>query len=162
MTTPSVGPENQNEILVQPEAQELPNPAENKEHPQNQATDPSRHSRKCSICSHPDRDAMEQDFRDWLRPSRIARRYKVHDKALYRHLHAVGLASARRENLAIVLDRIIERGAETPVSGDTIIRAVRAQCCVTDDGRWVEPARKIIYIHEQALPKDQNDPPAAT
>ena len=112
-----------------------------------------RHRRKCKICRHPGRDDIEQDYRDWAKPAEIAREYDIDDRSLYRHLKAVGLIDSRRSNLQIILERIIERGPEKPVSGDTIIRAVRAHACLTDDNKWVEPVRRVIYIHQQIDPK---------
>lgn len=108
-----------------------------------------RHSRKCRICRHPDREEIEQEYREWFRPSDIARRHHLDDSALHRHFRAVGLITGRRENLRIILDRIIGRGAERPVTGNEIIRAVRAQACLTDDNKWVEPAKRVIYVREE-------------
>jgi hypothetical protein len=48
------------------------------------------------------------------------------------------------------LDRIIERGAQNQVSGYTIVYAVRSQACLTDDNRWVEPARRIVIFTDQS------------
>lgn len=109
-----------------------------------------RHRRKCKICRRPDREEIEQDYRNWFTPAEIARHYDLDDSTLHRHLNAVGLVSSRRKNLQLILDRILERGAETKISGDVIIRAVRAQACLTDDCRWVEPQRKVIHIYERA------------
>ena len=109
----------------------------------------SRHSRKCQICEHPDRSEIEEEFRNWIRPSAIARHYSVPLRALYRHLKGTGLAAQRRANLQVVLDRILERGAEAPITGDMIIRA---QCCLTGDNRWVEPTRHTIHEYRTAEP----------
>ena len=105
-----------------------------------------RHARKCTICRHPDREEIEQEYRDWFAAAGIARRYEVDDSALHRHIKAVGLVSRRRENLRIVLDRIIERGAEKPISANDVIRAVKAHACLSTDNRWVEPVRTVIHI----------------
>ena len=97
----------------------------------------------------PHRESIEQDFRDWQKPSDIARRYQLDDSSLHRHLRALGLLTTRRDHLRLALDHIIERGVEKPVSGNDIIKAVRAHCCLTDDNRWVEPQKRVVYIHEQ-------------
>jgi hypothetical protein len=76
----------------------------------------------------------------------IARRHKIDDSALHRHRKAVGLVSRRREKLRIVLDRILERGAEKPISANDVIRAVKAHACLSNDNRWVEPPRTVIHI----------------
>lgn len=116
-----------------------------------------RHSRKCRICRHPDREEIEQEYREWFKASEISRRYRLDDSALHRHLRDMGLIAGRRENLRLVLDRIIGRGAERPVTGGEIIRAVRAQACLTDDNKWIEPAKTVIYLHKYAVAEDLAD-----
>jgi hypothetical protein len=110
-----------------------------------------RHSRKCQICHHPDREQIEGDFLMWRIPAAIVREYDVPEISLYRHAHAFNLFPLRRENLRLGLDRVIERGAQVEVSGDTIIRAIRAQACLTDDNKWLEPAKHVIFS-TQPLP----------
>ena len=111
-------------------------------------TSQDRHGRKCKICSHPEREDMEQEYRDWRSPYEIAQDYKVLPRALYRHFEAMGLTAKRGAGVRMVLERIIERGAETPVTGDQILRAVRAYCCLTDDLKWVEPERRMVVIRQ--------------
>jgi hypothetical protein len=118
----------------------------------------ARHRRKCQVCRHPEREQIEQEYRDWFRPTQISRRYNIDDSALHRHFHAVGLISARRQNLRYVVERIIEQGAEEPISGDTIIRAVRAMCCLQDDNTWVEPVRNVVYQREEPQHEEVLDP----
>jgi hypothetical protein len=36
-----------------------------------------RHGRKCKVCRHPDRDAIERDFLRWHSPDRIAEDYGI-------------------------------------------------------------------------------------
>ena len=107
-----------------------------------------RHSRKCKICRHPEREDMEHEYRDWRSPYEIAQDYKVQPRALYRHFEAMGLPAKRAANVRMVLEHILERGAEAPVTGDTILRAVRAYCCLTDDIKWVEPERRMVVIRQ--------------
>ncbi len=55
----------------------------------------SRHARRCCICSHPDRDAIEGDFIRWHSVELIAREYKIATrKSIYRHAHCTGLFAA--------------------------------------------------------------------
>jgi hypothetical protein len=111
-----------------------------------QASD--HHSRKCQICQHPEREMIEHDFLLWRTPRAIIREFDIAERSLYRHAHAKGLFTLRRENLRLTLDRVLERGSQIENTGDTIIRAVRAQACLTDDNRWVEPAKRMIVINE--------------
>jgi hypothetical protein len=106
-----------------------------------------RHSRKCHICRHPDREQIEEDFLQWRSPWTIIQEYDIPESSLFRHAHAFGLFPLRRENMRLALDRVIERGVQVDNTGDTIIRAVRAEACLTDDGHWVEPAKRIIVTH---------------
>ena len=106
------------------------------------------HSRKCQICKHPERELIDQDFLLWRTPKAITREFDIAERSLYRHAHAKGLFTLRRENMKLALDRVIERGSQVENTGDTIIRAVKAQALLTDDNRWVEPAKRLIIINE--------------
>jgi hypothetical protein len=113
---------------------------------------PDRHERKCLICNHPDRDAIEEDFLHWHSPSAIASRFDVTRDSIYRHAHATRLFSRRAGKIRSVLDLIIEQAESAKVTGDTIISAIRAYCCVTDDGRWIEPPpRQVIVTRREEL-----------
>jgi len=118
-----------------------------------------RHRRKCRICRHPDREEMEQEYVEWFKPAGIARHYDVPERALYRHFEAVGLVSSRRANLVAALENIVERGAEAPITGSTVIRAVKAICCVTGDNKWTEPAKNIVHSVQTEPKLPQEDGP---
>lgn len=70
--------------------------------------------------------------------------YDLPLRSIYRHAHATGLLAARRRNLRCVLDHILERATGTKVTSDSIVRAVRAYACLTNDNKWVEPATHVI------------------
>ncbi|HWG59308.1 MAG TPA: hypothetical protein VN661_09700 [Candidatus Acidoferrales bacterium] len=104
----------------------------------------SRHQRKCSVCCHPDREEIEQEFVSWRDTWSLARQYEIQDyRSLYRHAAATGLLERRRANMRVALDAIIEQ-TPTNVTADAVIRAIRAQCCLTDHNTWVEPANNIV------------------
>ena len=114
-------------------------------HPQAPA-DHARHARKCLVCSHPQREAIEDDFLHWRSPEKLARDYAIpHRSMIYRHLHAHDLFRKRAGVVRHALESIIERSEECHVTANSVIRAVRAYCCITDDGRWVEPPKQVIY-----------------
>jgi len=112
-----------------------------------EAPAPDRHERKCLICNHPDRDAIEEEFIHWHEPYAISRTYNVPKRSIYRHAHATGLIAQRRDNTRSILERILEQaaGTETKVTGQTVINALRAYTCLTDDGRWVDPPSHVIF-----------------
>jgi hypothetical protein len=104
-----------------------------------------RHQRKCVVCAHPDREAIEEDFLHWLSPNGIAYDYKFPASSLYRHAHATGLYTQRQGNLRSLLDHILDHASGATVTGDCIIRAVRAYTCLTPQNTWVEPASRVIF-----------------
>ena len=121
-----------------------------------------RHRRKCQICRHRDRDMIEEDFILWSTPRAISVTHRVPEMALYRHARAFNLFPARRESLRLMLDRVLERGPELPVTGDTIIRAVRAQACLTDDNHWVEPTKNVAFTNRTDEPEALHRSTAST
>jgi hypothetical protein len=111
--------------------------------------DPGRHERLCSICRHPDRDAIEEAFLQWQRACDIFREFKLPSRTtVYRHAHAVGLFEQRARALRFVLENIMEESSACAPSADSIIRAVRAYSCLDDRGRWIEPPRRLIISRE--------------
>ncbi len=117
-----------------------------------------RHERKCLVCHHPERETIEDMFVHWHQPPRMAHDYDLPLRSLYRHAHATGLLAARRRNLRCVLDHILERATSIHVTSDSIVRAVRAYTCLTDDNKWVEPATHVIVSPGSTTPPPQNAP----
>lgn len=112
--------------------------------------DPERHARICSICRHEDRLEIEDAFLHWISPDYIVMKFDVSDRmALYRHVHATGLYEYRRRNLSSALDRLIEHVNSASVSGDCILRAIRAHSRLNEDGRWREPVHRVIVARRQ-------------
>ncbi|HEV2299722.1 MAG TPA: hypothetical protein VGR72_14545 [Candidatus Acidoferrales bacterium] len=108
-----------------------------------------RYRRKCLICAHPDRDAIEELFLHWHNPEWISRLFDLDNIApIYRHAHATGLYARRRSNLRMSLEHLIEQADATECTGAVIVRAVRAYACLTDSGEWVEPASRVAYTSE--------------
>ncbi|HXQ24811.1 MAG TPA: hypothetical protein VN822_00245 [Candidatus Acidoferrales bacterium] len=111
-----------------------------------------RHERKCVVCHHPDREEIEELFLHWHEPHSTAYHYKVPVRSLYRHAHATGLYAARQGNLRSVLDRILEDAERAKVTGDCIVRAVRAYTCLTTDNKWVEPPTRVLFSSRHLPP----------
>jgi hypothetical protein len=110
-----------------------------------------RHSRRCTVCKHPDRAAIEEAFLNWRSAAEIVEEYGIaHHSALYRHAHSTGLFDRRRGHIRSALEFIIERASEVEPTAGAIISAVRAYCCLTEDGRWVEPAKKYVIEHVES------------
>jgi len=117
--------------------------------PATEARDP--HERNCTICSHPDRDAIEEEFVHWHNPTDIGREYEVGYRAVYRHAHARGLFAVRERNMRFALGRIIERASGVRASADSVLRAIRAYGCLNSKGQWIEPPAHVIVSSGSAV-----------
>jgi hypothetical protein len=108
----------------------------------------SRHARKCSICCHPRRDDIEQDFLRWQSPEKLALAYGIpHHSMIYRHAHALDLFRKRSGLTRHALESIIEQSETCKVTASAVLRAIRAYSCLTDDGRWVDPPKQVVISH---------------
>jgi hypothetical protein len=110
--------------------------------------DLSRHPRRCSICSHPDRDAIEGDFIRWRDPQEIAEAYNITDRvSIYRHGHYAGLFQRSKRQVARVLESFLEAAQSCPLeAADTIIRATRLYVRINEHGDWTEAPRTNYII----------------
>jgi hypothetical protein len=105
-----------------------------------------RHSRRCIICHHPEREAIEEEFVHWRSPTRLAHDYKLGDyRTIYRHARAAGLLLQRRERLHSALDAFVESVDDVTFTGDTILRAMRAYSCIDSHGRWTEIPTQVQF-----------------
>lgn len=107
--------------------------------------DLSRHERRCSICQHPERDAIEEAFLHWRSVTRITNEFSLPDRnTVYRHAHAFGLFPRRSRNLRFALEQIIEDAEHVRPTAEGVVSAVRAYTRLTDSGEWVEPPAHVI------------------
>src|SRR6202007_2138004 len=105
-----------------------------------------RHSRRCIICHHPEREAIEEEFVHWRAPWRLAQDYKLADyRTIYRHARAAGLLLQRRERLHCALDAFVESVDDVTFTGDTILRAMCAYSCIDAHGRWTEIPTQVQF-----------------
>jgi hypothetical protein len=101
------------------------------------------HQRKCRICNHEHRQAIESRFLFWESAHSIVKEFGLgHRSLLYRHASATGLLLQRRENFTSVLDSMVEQCESVPVTAASILRAIRAYSCLKAHGRWVDPPRR--------------------
>jgi hypothetical protein len=115
-----------------------------------------RHSRRCIICHHPEREAIEEEFVHWRSPSRLAHDYKLSDyRTIYRHARAAGLLLQRRERLHSALDAFVESVDDVTFTGDTILRAMRAYSCIDSHGRWTEIPTQVQFSTSSDGPPPQ-------
>jgi hypothetical protein len=102
-----------------------------------------RHQRKCRICNHEHRQAIESRFLFWENAHSIVKEFGLgHRSLLYRHATATGLLHQRRETFTSVLDSMVEQCESAPVTANSILRAMRAYSCLKAHGRWVDPPKR--------------------
>jgi hypothetical protein len=103
------------------------------------------HQRRCTICHHPDRDAIEEEFIHWHSVREIAFGYEVERRSLYRHAHAFDLFAVRDTKLRFALGHIINRAEHVRVTSDSIIRAIHAFARLDNSGQWIEPPKHVFF-----------------
>ena len=119
-----------------------------------------RHSRRCIICHHPEREAIEEEFVHWRAPWKLSQDYKLNDyRTVYRHARAAGLLLQRRERLHSALDAFVESVDDVTFTGDTILRAMRAYSCIDSHGRWTEIPTQVQFSTSTDAHPPQPSPP---
>jgi outer membrane biosynthesis protein TonB len=113
-----------------------------------------RHARKCSICSHPHREVIEQAFLQWRSPDTIKHAWDISSRtAIYRHAHAFNLFALRNRNLQFALGNIIEEADNHNPTTRDVLNAIRILAHVNEEGRWVPPTTKSeVIFSTQRLP----------
>jgi hypothetical protein len=119
----------------------------------------SRHQRKCCVCRHPARDAIEEAFIHWHSPNQIAIEHELEEASIYRHAHATGLFDRRQRNLRFALENYIERVNEIQiVTPEALVRAIQAYTRLSKTGEWIEPPRQITVTHVNAADVPTHEP----
>ena len=107
-----------------------------------------RHITHCTICNHPEREAIEECILHWHSPTVIADEFDLGDRrVVWRHARAFGLSQLRAEQTRHALGYLIEQAQSVFPSADAIIRAVRALACLDENGRWHEPRKEVVITH---------------
>lgn len=120
--------------------------------PGHSPADISHHERRCTICRHPERDAIEEAFLHWHSVSEIRLEFKLPGRTtVYRHAHAFNLFPQRSRNLRFALGLIIEEAECVRPTTEGIVSAIRAYTRLTDAGEWIEPPSHVIVSSGSAL-----------
>jgi hypothetical protein len=101
------------------------------------AVNVGRHEYHCTVCSHPRRVEIEQEWVAWGNTSRIAKQYSLSRDSLYPHAHAVDLFAKRQRNIRKALERIIEQAETVDVSASAVA-AIQAYAKINNSGQRVE------------------------
>jgi hypothetical protein len=120
---------------------------------------PERHARKCSICNHPERDAIDSAFLQWHSADSIALTFQILDRrVVFRHALVTGLYQRRRANFRCALESILERGDQVPLTAVGFVAAVRAYASLDEAGRWNEPPKRAIVTNEYLHHRPAEEP----
>jgi hypothetical protein len=107
----------------------------------------SYHGRRCSVCKHPERKAIEEAFLQWRNARNIALEFELPGcTAIYRHAHATGLFARRSRNLRLALEHLIENAERARPTAAGVVQAVRAYARINSAGKWVEPPTTHIIV----------------
>jgi hypothetical protein len=107
-----------------------------------------RHEKLCTICKHPKREAIENDFIIWHSPAEIARTYRLADRStVYRHAHALNLLARRQRNVRAALERIIEKAGDVEATAASVVAAVQAYAKINAAGQWIDRT-ETVNLHE--------------
>jgi hypothetical protein len=107
----------------------------------------ARHARRCNVCKHPDREAIELEFLRWRSPGDIAEEHGIADRSsIYRHAHATGIFRRRRQTIRLALEPLLEQACTVPVTASAIISAARLYAQMSDTGELV-PRTKTVIVH---------------
>ena len=139
---------------IPPEESQIGNPESSSREKHRHRASLARHSRKCSVCHHPDREFIDADYRRWSSPETIARQYKIsHHSVVYRHADATGLRTQRRAALRATLEHFIEQAENVRVTAHSLVSAVRLYSQINDQGQYTpSPRRHIVEHHYVGLP----------
>jgi hypothetical protein len=121
-----------------------------------ESSDLNRHERKCLVCNHPERAAIEDEYLHWHHPHSIAIDFDLRERNIYDHAKATGLRALRAQDRRSVLELILQKAEHAKVTGETIIRALRAYSCLSDDGRWAEPESRVVFSYKPAMAESRS------
>jgi hypothetical protein len=113
-----------------------------------------RHSRKCSICRHPQRQQIDESFLHWRSPATIMHCFGIENETtIYHHAHAFNFFALRNRNLQSALSNVIEDIDRHHFTGAEMLDAVRALAHLSEDGRWIHHTSKSEVMYSmQRLP----------
>jgi hypothetical protein len=121
--------------------------------------DISHHQRRCSICHHPEREAIEEAFLQWRRVKSIDLEFKPEGgrTAIYRHARALNLFKQRNLSLRSSLEFVIEQAEHVMPTAEGLVKAIRAYTRINDQGEWIDtPTTHIVKVMPMRDPEPRN------
>ena len=124
-----------------------------------QAAPPERHSRRCIICHHPEREAIEEEFVHWRAPGSSLRTTSSTTTAPSTATPAPPACSSSAANVCTPPWTPSSIRRRRNFHGDTILRAMRAYSCIDSHGRWTEIPTQVEFSTSND-PTHRSRPPA--
>jgi len=124
--------------------------------------DLAHHERRCSICHHPGREAIEEAFLQWRRVKNIDFDFKPEGgpTAIYRHARAFNLFKQRNLHLRTALEFVIERAENVVPTAEGLVKAIHAYTRINDQGQWIDtPTTHIVKVMPIVKPGPRNVTP---
>jgi hypothetical protein len=111
--------------------------------------DLSHHKRRCTICHHPEREAIEEAFCQWRNVKFIDHEFNPGGgaTAIYRHARALKLFKQRNLTLRSSLEFVIEQSERVIPTAEGLVKAIRAYTRINDAGEWIDtPTTHIVKV----------------
>jgi hypothetical protein len=107
----------------------------------------SRHRRKCAICAHSQREAIEDAFSRFESPAATAERFHLGDRRqVYRHAQALGLFVRRNRNLTSSLGLYLENSERLVPTFANFLQSVERYAKIDENGETIRrPKSTPIY-----------------
>jgi hypothetical protein len=121
--------------------------------------DLSHHERRCSICHHPEREAIEEAFLQWRSVRSIDVDFEPEGgpTAIYRHARALKLFRQRNLSLRSSLEFVIEQAEHVMPTAEGLVKAIRAYTRINDVGEWIDtPTTHIVKVMPMVDPEPRN------
>ena len=84
-----------------------------------------RHQSQCSVCSHPQRQELEEAWLDWGSTTLLAEKYGLSRDGIYRHAHALGLFRERQNRIKRLYEKVLERLDTVKFSGSDLVKVLK-------------------------------------
>jgi hypothetical protein len=124
-----------------------------------------RHQSQCSVCSHPQRQEIEDAWLNWANTTELADKYRLSRDALYRHMHALGCYSERQSRRKRLYENILERAQMTSFRGSDLVRILKeyALLCEREEANQAAsvPGQEVLDLvpgQEAGLPAGDGSP----
>jgi hypothetical protein len=159
-------PPKQKRNLLAARKSDRPSVPRKQSQPKTQAEiDVMRHRRVCTICHHPEREAIEEAFLQWRNVRLIAGEFHASGgpTAIYRHARALNLFRKRNLTLRTCLEFVIEQSERIMPTAEGLVKAIRAYTRINDAGEWIDtPTTHIVKVIPMARDGRDLENPATT